>query len=112
MPGPDITALAENVRTLAFGAIGVAYANVGATTSHPIRVIIIKNATDATLEVTWDGGATTAFRLPPTSHDTIDLTSNQKGGGGLYLPASSQFQTRHVGVAPTTGEIIIQCYYG
>lgn len=112
MPGPDIRALAENVRVLAFGGIGANYANIGAATANPIRVIIVKNNTNATVEVSWDGGQTTPFRMPSISHDTIDVTSNQKGGGGLYLPASSQFQVRHTGVAPTSGEVIIECFYG
>jgi len=112
MPGPEIRALAEDVRTLAFGGIGANYADIGGVTENPIRVVMVKNATDTTIEVSWDGGATTVFRLPPGSHDTLDMTANQKGGGGLFLPVGVQFQVRHTGVAPTSGEAIIQCFYG
>lgn len=112
MPGSEITALGEDVRYLAFGAISGVYANVGDPTSSPIRVIILKNATDVTLEVSWDGGATTPFRLPAGSHDTVDITSNQKSGGGLFLPTNSQFQVRDIGPAASAGEFIVQCFYG
>ena len=114
MPGPDIRALAENVRTLAGGALTGNYQNVGAVTANPIRIISVKNTTDVTVEISWDGGTTTVFRLPPNSIDTIDLTSNDKGSeksGGIYLKSTSQFQARHIGVATQAGEIIIQCFY-
>lgn len=112
MPGPEIRVHSENVRSLAFGSIGAAYANVGTATGNPMRIVFVKNNTDATVEVSWDGGITNAFRLPASSHDTLDLTTNKKGIGGFYLSSESQFQVRHVGVAPTTGEVIIQCFYG
>ena len=114
MPGPDLRALAENVRVLGGAALTANYQNVGTPTTHPVRIISVKNTTDTTVEISWDGGAITVFRLPPNSIDTIDLTTNDKGSeksGGIYLRTGSQFQARHIGVGTQTGEVIIQCFY-
>lgn len=114
MPGPDIRALAENVRTLGGAALTANYQDVGTVTLNPVRIVSVKNTTDVTVEISWDAGTTTVFRLPPSSVDTIDLTTNDKGcsqGGGIYLKVGSLFQARHIGVGTQTGEIIIQCFY-
>lgn len=115
MPGPDIRTLAENVRTFDATLLTGNYQDVGVPTSNPIRIIVLKNITTVTVEISWDGGNTNTFRLSPSSTDTVDLTSNDKGSeksGGIYLKSRSQFQVRNIDVnPPKTGEIIIQCFY-
>lgn len=99
---------AEGVRSLAFGSISGSYADVGAATSNPIAIIMVKNNTDADMTVSWDDGTTDVFVLPAGTHDTLDVRTNGGKGGG-YLPIGSQFQVK--GTGATEGNLIVQCFY-
>lgn len=101
---------AEGVRTLAFGGISSTYADIGAVTANPIRIIMVKNTTDVAVTVSWDGGVTDVFDIPAGGADTLDLYTNG-GNDGAYRPINSQFQVKDQGSAATSGKVIVQCFY-
>lgn len=101
---------AESVRTLAFGSITGTYADVGAVTANPIRIIMVKNTTDTSVTVSADDGTTDWFDIPAGGADTLDVYANG-GDDGAGLPVAAQFQAKHQGAAATEGKVIIQCYY-
>ena len=101
---------AEGARTLAFGSISSSYADVGAVTSNPIRIIMVKNTTDVSVTISADDGTTDWFDVPPGGADTLDVYANG-GPDGAGLPIGAQFQVKDQGSAATEGKVIIQCYY-
>ena len=100
---------AEAVRSIAFGSLSGTYADIGSVTANPARIIMVKNATDSDVTVSWDDGTTDVFFLPAGSQDTIDVVANG-GPNGAFLEVGSQFQAKTAG-SPTSGSVVVQLFY-
>lgn len=102
----------DEVRSLAFGSIGAAYAAIGAQTTDAGRLFMIQNLTDQTLMFSLDG-TTDHFPLPANGFLLIDLDANKTiQGGKLELMARTTFYVRHIGVAPTLGTVYVSLGIG
>lgn len=101
---------AEPVRTIVFGAIGVAYMGVGTGVSHPVRQFFIQNLTDATLMFSFDG-IHDHFPLPANGFFLDDITSNKSLSMGFFLAEGERLYVKEVGV-PTTGAVYFSVFYG
>lgn len=92
----------EELRTLAFGSIGAAFAAIGSAIEDEAELVSIVNNTDADLIVSYDGVTDHVF-MPLYSSYVIDFESNEK-----QLANRTSFYVKHNGVAPTEGAIYIE----
>lgn len=94
-------------RTLAFGAIGAAYAAVGAALASPARIIIMTNLTDVAIDFSVDG-ATDQFYIPSGGFKLLDLTANAVGDMAYFLAEGTVFYARQAAGAAASGLITIE----
>lgn len=98
------------LRTAAFGAIGAGYTAVGAVFLHPMRIISIKNTTDANLLFSFDGITDHEF-VPSDSGIVLDFCANSVNTAGAFIGVGTTIYVKQSGV-PTNGSVNISCYYG
>jgi hypothetical protein len=106
----SIRFLAEEIRSLAFGSIGAAYAGVGTVIEHPARIIIVQNLTDEQLMFSFNG-VTDHFTLPESGQLVLDITANKTREQGFYLGEGDRLYVKEVG-NPTTGSVYFSVLYG
>lgn len=99
--------IVDTIRTLAFGAIGAAYAAIGAVLASPCRILSIKNLTDQTILFSVDG-TNDHFILPTGGFEIIDISANRTTIENFFLSQGTIFYAQHNGVAPTTGAVYIE----
>ena len=98
----------EAARSIAGTALTGALANVGAITASPARVVLVFNGCDEEIVLSWDGGTTEGFIMPPTSAFAIDGPTNADTEERKpFLPVGAQFQAKHNGSVPTSGTLTI-----
>jgi hypothetical protein len=98
----------EGFRSVAGSALTGTLANVGVVTASPARVVMIFNGSDDEVIVSWDNGVTEGFLLPATSSCAVDCSTNKDENNTTpFLPVGSQFQSKHNGSVPTTGNLSI-----
>lgn len=104
--------LFENVRTLAFGAIGAGYTMLGTALAHPARQFLLQNLTNGNLMFSTDG-VNDKFPLASGVSWINDNTSNAVSGtGGFYLPEGTVLYVKQLGTAPTAGAVYFTVMYG
>jgi hypothetical protein len=101
-----IRAIIDPIRTLAFGAIGVNYAAVGAAVTDPIRILKFDNLTDVDLLVSIDG-TTDHFVIPTTGFIVLDVCANKVRDDGFFIKDGTIFYVKRLGAAPSTGSLYI-----
>lgn len=102
----------ENVRKVAGTSLTNSFANVGSAVANPPRIVQIFNGCDQDVAVSWDGGVTTGWDLPPNSATSIDCCINKTADGhSPQLKKGSQFQAKYSGSAPTAGNLTITVIY-
>lgn len=101
----------EAQRSLAFGSISNAYAAVGAAMANPIRMLVLQNLTDVTLQFSFDGVADT-IPLPSSGAFAFDIATNKTIGDGFFLAQGDRVYVKHLGSAPTTGSVYVTAFYG
>jgi hypothetical protein len=102
----------EALRTLAFGAIGAAYANVGTPLVNPAQILILQNTTDATLMFSFDGGITDHIALMAYSSIIIDVSSDLvMSAGALYISVGTQIAVKQRAGAASLGSADITTIY-
>lgn len=103
--------VADELREIAFGAIGVQLTPIGEVFTNPIRILSIKNDTDADLYFSYDG-VTLQEYLPAQTGMVLDFTSNS---GATVFPLMASGTTIYVAqnavVAPTSGLVSISAYH-
>lgn len=100
----------DELRSLAFGAIGVNYTAMGVAFAHPMRIISIKNMTDAQLLISFDG--VTDHELVPDNAGIIwDFCTNRVNVAGAMISVGTTIYVKQSEV-PTTGSIYLSCFYG
>jgi len=99
----------EEIREVAFGSIGAAYAAVGSATSDMARLVGITNTTDVEVYISFDG-TTNHLRLASGSFKLFDLTANEIDKG-LLLKKATTFYAKRVSGAPTEGSVWIEVMF-
>lgn len=96
----------DTLRSVAFGAIGAAYAAVGAAFTRPVRLIKVTNRTDADVLFSLDG--TNDHDMIPSNGFTLyDLTANKVRDDGAFLRQGQNVYIKRVSGAPTSGSVYI-----
>ncbi len=90
---------------IAFGALTTSYATV-VTTGGVVRVVQIRNNTNAVVVVSLDAGSTTSYTLDAGDYVSVDLKSN-----GRSIASSTALQAKYSGAAPTSGSIRVNVVY-
>lgn len=103
----------DELREVAFGAIGAAYAALGSSLSENSRIISIFNSTDQDVYITDDPTfVKDKIRLASGTGQVLDLNANKIDTDGLMIRKGRQFYIKHTGVAPTVGNAWLQNVYG
>lgn len=103
--------VADILRSAAFGAIGVGYSPVGAVFLHQMRIISIKNLTNANLIFSFDGINDNEI-VAAQSGVVYDFCANKTGDSGALMSIGTTLYVRQSGAAPTTGAVYLTCFYG
>jgi hypothetical protein len=100
----------EPIKTLAFGGISPAYANVGAATTHEIRGICVSNNTEGDMYFTTD--TNDEIFVAKGNHKLWDIQTNINPGldDRFVLPVGTQFRVKQI-TAPVSGSVYIECLY-
>ena len=101
----------EPVKTLAFGAIGAAYASVGVVTAHEVRLVCITNNTEGDMYFTTNTAQDELF-VAAGSFKLFDLQTNNtpKTDAKFVLEVGTQFSVKQI-EAPVSGSVYIECIY-
>ena len=110
MSSQSIRLMAETVRTLGFAAVAAGYTGVGTSISHPARMVLIQNFTDAILMFSLDG-VNDHFPMINYSHMILDIASNKTRESGFYLAEGQRLYVKQLGV-PTLGSVYMTVFYG
>lgn len=97
----------EAVREAAFGAIGAAYAALGAALTDHARIISLYNTTDVDIYISFDG-VNDHIRLAGASFQVFDLTANKVRDDGYFLANGTTIYQKRVSGAPTIGAVWAQ----
>lgn len=102
----------EPERSTAFGSITGAYVLMGALFTHPIRILILQNGTNAPVQFSLDG-ATTLVTLQSGIHAIIDITAARTNDpAGLSAPIGQGVYIRREGAAASSGSAYASAIYG
>jgi len=101
---------AEPLRSLAFGAISAAYAQVGPALNNAPSQILVQNLTDSLLVFSFDG-IVDHFVLPAGGFFLSDIASNKALGGGLCLSRGDGLWVKVIS-APSVGSVYFSVFYG
>ncbi|CAB4127773.1 hypothetical protein UFOVP97_33 [uncultured Caudovirales phage] len=100
----------DTLRSLAFGVIGVNYAPIGTVFLHPMRIISIKNLTNANLLFSFDGVNDNEV-VPAEAGVVYDLCTNRVGTLGAMISIGTRVYVKQSGV-PTAGSVYVTTWYG
>ncbi len=104
-----VRAFFEPMRSLAFGSISGSYAAIGAGFSHPARVIIFQNQTNATVTFSLDG-VNDHFPLLANGYFVLDVSANKDASSfGLYFATGTVV---YVKGSPGSGSVTVSVVYG
>lgn len=97
----------DDLRTLAFGGIGAAYAIVAAPFSRPVRLLKIVNTTNKNVTVSADGVSDNDI-VPTNSFTLYDLTANKVRDEGAFFRVGHGVWVKSTdGVAPGSGAVYV-----
>jgi len=101
----------EAVKTLGFGAIGAAYAAVGAATTNEVRIVCITNGTEGDMFFTTNTAQDELF-VAAGSFKLFDLQANnyEKKDPKYVFEVGTQFYVKQI-EAPVSGSVYIECLY-
>lgn len=100
----------EAVRELGFAAIPAAYTAVGTATLSPVRLVRISNTTNQDVYISIDG-VTNHLRIVTGSFILLDFNANKTRDDGFFMDSGTVFYVKRTGVAPTSGNVIIEVVY-
>jgi hypothetical protein len=112
MPDLSIKLYPEEIRSIAFGAIGAAYARVGTPFENASRLVKFHNFTNANLLISFDG-VTDHDAIFATSSHVMDLMTNHSAQAGeAFFPIGTQIWVKQETGAPGSGNFYVVTYYG
>jgi len=97
----------EDVREIAFGAVGANYTAVGGALTDHARLVFVTSTLDAEVYLSLDG-VNDHQRYPANFHKTLDLTANKVRDDGFFVPQGTIFYVKRVAGAPTSGALWIE----
>lgn len=103
----------EPVRTitgLTIAAAGASYSGIGTAMTHPIRMFLLQNLTDAALMFSLDG-ISDHFPLPPNGYMLLDITANKTITTGYFLAEGQRLYVKEL-ATPTDGSVYLTVFYG
>jgi len=103
----------EPVRTITAATIvagGAAYSGIGTAMTHPIRMFLLQNLTDASLMFSFDG-INDHFPMPPNGYLILDITANKTITTGYFLAEGQRLYVKVLGT-PTDGSVYFSVFYG
>ena len=103
--------VADILRSTSFGVIGAGYVPIGAVFMHQMRIISIKNLTNANLLISFDGIEDNDI-VPLSAGVVYDFCANKTGVSGALMSIGTTIYVKDDGVAPTSGAIYLTCFYG
>jgi len=106
-----IRLMPEVVRTLGFAAIGVAYMGVGTSMTHPVRMLVLQNLTDALLIFSFNG-IDDHLPLASNGYIILDITANKTRNDGFFLAEGDRIYVKQVTAAPTINGVYLTTLYG
>jgi len=106
-----IRLMPEVVRTLGFAAIGVAYMGVGTSMTHPVRMLVLQNLTDALLIFSFNG-IDDHLPLASNGYIILDITANKTRNDGFFLAEGDRIYVKQVAAAPTINGVYLTTLYG
>ena len=107
----SIRAVGDTVREVPSGILGVAYTQVGASFTHPTRIVIFQNYTDTGVMFSTNG-VNDWLPLTPNGYLVLDVASNKTSTQGFSFPEGATFYVRQLGAPATTGSVYISTVYG
>lgn len=106
----SIRALAEPLRSLAFGGISGTYAAVGTPLDNPAHAFRLVNNTNGDMIFSLDG-VSDHFFVPAASFVLYDISSNNDPNCGFYIAAQTQFYVKQSSAA-SQHSVYIEIIYG
>lgn len=99
------------IRTLGFGGISGAYADVGGVTTEQVRAVCFTNDTEGDVYFTTDTSQDEIF-VKSQSFKLWDLQSNinPQFDDKFVLPIGTQFSVKQI-TAPTSGAVYVECVF-
>ena len=111
MSNRSILMKAEPLRSIAFGAVGGAYAAVGTPFAFPSHIIHIQNTMDQGILVSYDGVTDNEF-VAAGGYILLDISSNKTRSEGFFFPVNMTVYVKEAGAGPTIGNVYVSTYYG
>jgi hypothetical protein len=108
--GYAVSLTPEPVRSLAFGSISGTYAGIGTALTHPSRIILLQNLTDADMMISEDG-VNDHYPLAAKSAQIWDYAANQTHQQGGFKAAGTRFYVKTIG-SPSLGSVYLSTQYG
>lgn len=102
--------LAETIRSVGFGAIGIGYSNVGFPLAFPSVLMTFTNATDEGVIFSFDGVHDHVF-INDGITGTFNFSSNKVNDRGLFLAQGTVIYVRAAAATPTSGSVYISSFY-
>ena len=106
----EIKIKAEAQKSIAFGSIGAAYMGIGSAFSHPARMILIQNFTDADLQFSFDG-ITDHFPMKAGASFILDVSANKTIDTGFFFEEGTRVYVKEIDT-PTSGSVYLTVFYG
>ena len=105
--GIQLRAAAQNV--LAYGSISSSYTAIGVPFTNPIRLMVVYNLTNATLQFSFTGN-TDHFVLAAGDNFTLDVCTNEINNQGWFISTGTQMYVKEIGT-PTSGSVYVSSMY-
>ena len=101
----------DNIRSIGWNSLTNVYQIVGTALTEPVRILKVKNNTNADIMISFDGINDKDF-FPAGSGDVTDFTANRANSADpLELPGRQYIYIRVVGALPTTGSAYFVVIY-
>lgn len=99
----------DAIRSIAFGGISGAYANVGSPLTKPARGFCISNNTQGDMMFSLDGGTTDQIFVKAGNFKLYDIQSNMNAqvDDSYVLNIGTQFAVKQI-TAPVSGNVYIE----
>lgn len=102
----------EVLRSIAFGGISGAYANVGTPLTEPAVILHLQNDTNADLLISFSGGVDHEF-IKAGGFILFDAAANKSHlSETRVFSAQTQVQAKQASGAPSSGSLYLATFYG
>jgi hypothetical protein len=101
----------DTLRVVTYNNIGAQFYPFGPVLLHPMRIISIKNLTDQSVLISFDG--INFHEIVPSESGIVwDFCTNRVSEAGAFIAAGTQIYVSDNAAAPTVGQVYMSCFYG